>query len=134
MPVNSYRTHVGRELEMMLSGLKPLAMFYGDADSEADERIIPEQRFSSYVEKGEFAKGELILEYAVDPRTNRPVKVRYVFYALVSEQWRIEAMRLAIEVMSKMGRADEGLDRIMGTLLGHSAEEIDEFVSKHKRQ
>jgi hypothetical protein len=53
---------------------------------------------------------------------------------LVSEQWRIEAMRLAVEVMAKMGRADEGLDRTMGTLLGHSAEEIDEFTRKNTRQ
>jgi hypothetical protein len=118
---------------MMVAGQKPLAMFYGDAESGPDERIIPEQRFSSYVENGEFVKSELVLEYAEDPRTNRPIKVRYVFYALISEQWRIEAVRLAVKVMAKMGRADEGLDRIMGTLLGHSAEEIDEFVRNNKR-
>ena len=128
--MSRYRTHVGQELEMMLSGVKPLAMFCGDADSERDERIISERRFSPYVQKGQFVKQEFILECAVDPRTNKPIRVRYVFYASASEQWRMDAMRLTVQIMARMGGADEGLDRMMGILLGHSPEEVDEFVGK----
>ena len=57
--MSRYRTHVGQELEMMLSGVKPLATFYGDADSERDERIIPERRFSPYVQKGQFCEARV---------------------------------------------------------------------------
>jgi hypothetical protein len=33
---------MGRELELMFAGTKPLAMFY-DRNEEPDERIIPEK-------------------------------------------------------------------------------------------
>ena len=116
--MSRYRTHVGQELEMMLSGVKPLAMFYGDADFDAHERIIPERRFSPYVQKGQFVKQEFILECAIDPRTNKPISVRYVFYALASEQWRMDAMRLTVQIMARMGGADEGLEQNDGNTLG----------------
>jgi hypothetical protein len=130
--MTKYRTHVGRELELMLSGEKPLAMFYADADSEPDERIIPEERFNRYVEKGDIVREESTLEYSRDPRTDRPIRVRYVFYAVASEKWRINAMRLILEIMAEMGGADEGLDRLMSTLLGHSFDEVNDLVRKSR--
>jgi hypothetical protein len=127
--VTNYRLHTGRELEMMLSGLKPLAMFYGGVDP--DERIVPEKQFSPYVDSGEFVKKEFVVKLAQDPRTNKPVEVRYVLYSIQSEQWRIDAMRLAIKTMIDMGGADEGLDRMMGFLLGDASEEIEKFVERN---
>lgn len=128
------RSHVGRELDMILAGEKPLAMFYCNADSAPDERVIPERKFEKYVKRGDVVKQDLLLECAIDPRTKKQVWIRYVLYASSSEQWRIEAMRLALETMRKMGRADEGLDRIIASLLGHSPEEIDDLVQKSRKQ
>lgn len=127
-------SHVGRELELMLVGNKPLAMFYDNPDLERDERIVPEIQFGEHVKIGRFVKAELTFEAAVDPRTHKPIRVRYVLYALTSEQWRINAMQLVLEATFKMGRADEGLDRIRGALLGHNSDEIDDFISKHRNQ
>jgi hypothetical protein len=132
--MSKFRPHVGRELDMMLAGEKPMAMFYGDADSEPDERIIPEQRFDKYVEAGAFVKKAFVFECAVDPRTKTPVRVKYVLYASAAEQWRTEAMHLALETMMAMGRADEGLDRIMASLLGHSLEDIEDLVAGMRKQ
>jgi hypothetical protein len=38
-----------QELELMLMGVKPLSMFYDDADKERDERIVPEELFDRHV-------------------------------------------------------------------------------------
>ena len=132
--MNECRTHVGRELTMMLAGEKPLAMFYVDADAEHDERVVPEQEFANHVRNGRFVTSQLVFEAAIDPRTKKPLRIKYVLYALPSEQWRLESMRLALETLFTMGGADEGLDRMMGSLLGHTAEEIEVFVRNHRSQ
>ena len=49
--------HTGRELELMLSGVKPLSMFYDDPNELPDERIIPELEFDTQVASGMFVKG-----------------------------------------------------------------------------
>jgi len=95
--------------------------------------VIPEKQFAKYVRKGQFVKQECLVELAIDPRTKKPVRMRYVLYALASEQWRIQAMQLALEIMQKMG-TDEGLDRIIESLLGHSSDEIDDFVLKSRKR
>ena len=132
--MSKYRSHVGRDFDLMLAGEKPLAMFYGDADAEPDERIIPEERFDKHVQAGGFIKRAFVFECAVDPRTKMPVRVKYVLYAAASEEWRIAAMRLALDTMMTMGQADEGLDRIIASLLGYSLEEINDLVASSRKQ
>jgi hypothetical protein len=115
--------HSGRELELMLAGRKPLALFYDDAEQPADDTIIPERRFDPYVERGEFQKGEAILELA-DLEQGRAARVRYVLYAVKAEAWRIPAMLLALKTHSSVpGLADEGLERLICALLGYTDEE-----------
>jgi hypothetical protein len=43
-----------------------------------------------------------VYDLATHPKTGRPVRVRYVLYALKSEEWRIPAMFLALETMRKL--------------------------------
>lgn len=38
--------HTGRELTLMRSGKKPLAMFYAEISALPDENLIPELAFS----------------------------------------------------------------------------------------
>jgi hypothetical protein len=64
---------------------------------------------------------------AYNSRTGRPCRLRYVLYCLKGEEWRLEAMFLVKKTLLKM-RADEGIDRITGALLGYSDEEIDQYV------
>jgi len=121
-------SHAGRELDLMLKQTKPLAMFYDDADAGEDESVIPEQSFDPFVKEGLFCKGARTFELSNDPRKNRRHRVRYVLYALANEQWRIPAMFFALEAMFEMGRADEGIDRVVGRLLGYSSDEINSYV------
>lgn len=129
----SYELHDGRELELMLSGKKHLAFFYGDADLPPAQSGIPEDNFDEFVKGGRFCKDELIVTGAVDPRTGRPVRVRYVFYSTKGEQWRIPAMIMVMETMLRTKkRPDEGLDRLIGSLLGYTDAQNDEYISTGK--
>lgn len=116
--------HVGKELEMMISGEKPLSMFYSAIMNELEYGYIPEDKFDKYVDNGLLVKG--VFEFRA---SSKPVvDVRYVMYALKDEAWRIPALKLALRVMNKVGRADESVDRIIGDLLGYAEEEVDKYI------
>lgn len=116
--------HIGKELEMMISGEKPLSMFCCSVMSGLMYEYIPEDKFDAHVENGLLVKD--VLEFKA---SNSPVVVtRYVMYALKDEAWRIPAMKLTLQTMNRVGRADESVDRIIGALLGYSEEEIDEYI------
>ena len=126
--------HTGRELELMLAGKKPLAMFYAEIGELPDDELIPEERFATYVVSGQFVRGETMVEAAYHPALKRNVKVKYVFYALRSEAWRIPAMILAMDVHKKVPgpRPNEALDRITGALLGYTEAEMDAYCASYR--
>ena len=117
--------HTGRELELMLAGSKPLAMFY-DGNEEPDERIVPEQEFDAYVASGLFVKGTRVFNFATDPRTGRPAQIRYVLYALKSEEWRVNALFLVLETRGRLEEGpNEAIERMTSNLLGYSDEDFE---------
>jgi hypothetical protein len=124
--------HTGRELELMLGGKKPLAMFYGEIGELPHEEIIPEEQFAPHINSGEFIRGEMIQELAYHPVWKRNVTVKYVFFALKNEAWRIPAMMLVLTTRLKTEAPDVTSERLVGALLGYSEAEIDahcaEFV------
>jgi hypothetical protein len=122
--------HTGNELRMMLDGIKPLSMFYDNAEPEDGVSLIPEATFDPYVESKQFVKGTKIYELAFDPRTGRHYKVKYVLYALKGEEWRIPATFLVLDTSIRMPKHEESIDRLTGALLGYSNAEIDEYVAK----
>lgn len=127
----SYELHDGHELELMISGRKPLAFFYEDADTPSVESLIPEDDSDRLVKDGRFCKGEFVVEGSLDPRTGRPVRTRYVLYSTKEEQWRIPAMIMVWRTMLRTKkRPDEGLDRLAGSLLGYTDAQNDEYISK----
>lgn len=117
--------HTGRELELMLAGKKPLSMFYGEVGELPNEGVIPEARFALFVERGQFVRGETTLELDYHPRWKRNVQVKYVFFALVEQAWRIPAITLVLRNSLKVRRPDETTERLMSGLLGYSDAEID---------
>lgn len=122
--------HTGQELELMLAGRKPLAMFYDDADVASEDSPIPEDDFDLLVEQKGFRKGVRVFNGAFDPRKGGPFRTRYVLYALPGEEWRIPAMFLALEARANTSGYDEGIDRIVGALLGYSNEEIEAHLQR----
>ena len=117
--------HTGRELELMLSGVKPLSMFYDDPNELPDERIIPEEELDAHVASGMFVKGTKVFDLALHPQTGKPVQVRYVLYAPKGEAWRIPAMFLTIETSLQVQGPNEAIDRITSKLLGYSDADIE---------
>lgn len=117
--------HTGRELSLMLAGRKPLAMFFVEISELPNEVLVPERAFAEHIESGRFVRGEITLESGYSITLGRNAHIRYVFYALSSEAWRIAAMSLLRESFAKSKCPwNESLERIEGTLLGYSDEEI----------
>jgi hypothetical protein len=100
--------HTNRELEVMLEGRKPLAFFCDEINVLPHEEIIPEERFRPYVESGRFVREEIVLNGGFNPRLGRDDQIKYVFFALKEEAWRIPAFILAYKVHKKNGAPYRG--------------------------
>lgn len=115
--------HEGQELELMLSGQKPMAAF-GDIkpeNGEIDEIIIPEKTFAPYVQKGEIIK---VKETWKSPKGIFVL----VCYALPDEKWRAQTyIWLRKQIHQKELPYTDELDIIFGRLLGYSDEDIYDF-------
>lgn len=118
--------HEGRELDLMLSGDKPLAMF-SDIVSSGFE--WPDEQFDPYVTSGALVKKEF--------RTNTPdgrFQVRHLYFALPDEAWRIEeAHDLSCRHFDAWNAEAEEACVKLGRLLGYAEGDIQAFVSWSNR-
>ena len=128
----STTNHTGRELDLMLEGKKPLAMFYAEVGEFPDEELVPEDKFASFVDSGRFVRGETTEEGQHHPKLGSNVRVKYVFFALRAEAWRIEAMKLLRRESGKSGWS-ETCERMEGSLLGYTDEENDAHIERALR-
>lgn len=113
--------HEGRELELMLSGKKPVAMF-GDAVGSAYEP--PEADFAPYVAAGTIIRWEAIYR---PPEPGLPCW--FVYFARAGEEWRIDALhRINERLLLRRERTTPDTEREIGCLLGYSDAEIDQFL------
>jgi len=111
--------HNDRELELMLAGTKPMAMF-SDAVHVSD--YFPEADFAPHVESGKIIRVEEII-----PRP--PYEIRYLFYALPSEEWRIEEALVMCRKLCAGTVVDHDRNSArMGELLGYSRDDIAVFL------
>jgi len=113
--------HEGRELDLMLAGEKPLAMF---CDVVSSPYEWPDAQFEPHVATGRLIK-EDILTNGPDERH----KVRHLYYALPEEVWRIqEAHALSLQRFDRWcAEAADACARI-GRLLGYRDEDIQAFL------
>ena len=126
----SAANHTNRELELMLAGVKPLAMFHDETSVLPHEEIIPEGKFAPYVNNGLFVRGEETYTGDFHPGLNRNVQIKYVFFALAREAWRIPAISLLLRVRYLMNSwQSEEVERMESFLLGYTAEEIDAWCN-----
>ena len=115
--------HNDRELELMLAGTKPMAMF-SDALHVSD--YFPDADFAPHVTAGTIIRVEEII-----PRP--PFEMRYLFFALPGEEWRIEEALIMSRNLCAGTVIDHDADSArMGELLGYASEDIDTFL-KHTR-
>jgi hypothetical protein len=121
--------HEGRELELMLRGVKPLSMFVETIPAEFD--IFPERDFDEAVSRGHLVKHVSIEATSIASRTEK--KIRRVLYALPAEAWRIQALLLIQNLYSSLGGWRPDLDRAIGLLLGYERADVEKFAAAHER-
>lgn len=130
----SAANHTNRELELMLAGRKPLAMFYDEVSFLPHDEIIPESKFAPYVLAGSFVRGEQTYEREFNVGLGRNIKIQYVFFALAAHAWRIPALALLLEVRHRTGNwQSEELERMESMLLGYTDSEVDAWCDHRFR-
>ena len=68
--------HTNRELEFMLTGRKPLAVFSEELAFLPDEEFIPEKKFPQYVASGKFVRGEAVIDGPYSHKPGRETKLK----------------------------------------------------------
>lgn len=112
-----YELHNGRELEMMLAGDKPLAVFVQDPLIEKAD-ALGQQNMSAHVESG--ALHESTRTYPFRSDDGQEYEVRYWLYASAAEAWRIPAYYLLLDMQHHWGSWSPELECLQGTLLGYT--------------
>ena len=112
-----YVLHTNRELGLMLTGKKPLAMFADGKDSfpEVVNRYL--RLFDRQVATGKLVRRDCHIG-----------TIHYIYFALPSEEWRIDAM---IELKSK-DTWSESDERREGELLGYEDWMNDQYLTLYK--
>ena len=113
-----YQTHTNRELELMLAGKKPLAVFaHEHTDGFEKSCALAGQDFALYVANGILSEHSRTFE-SVLPNGSR-AEIDYYFYALPGEEWRVPAYCLLLDMLEKRGWCSH-LEWLQGTLLGYT--------------
>ena len=113
--------HELRELELMLAGEKPLAMFSDVVPSSFE---WPEANFEPHVQAGTFVKREKILRIS-----DMPLPMRYVYYALPQEDWRIDKLHaINAEIQTGRRKSTDQDEVDTGRLLGYSDDQVRIFL------
>ena len=130
-----YRVHTGRELALMLAGIKPLAAFSDVYPSLHGLYVIPEREFEPHVAAGRIIERQHIDPPREDARVvkGQQIGMRRVVYALPGEQWRIDAYLLLWKTAEKSGW-NEGFERLEGTLLGYEDWQNDYHIEHFFRR
>ena len=113
--------HEGRELELMLAGEKPLAMF---SDVVGSPYPWPDAAFAPHV-----ASGALVMKEFHSTTRDGKHRLRHLYYALPQEEWRIaRAHAYSMKSYDAPCREAEEDCIEMGRLLGYSEREVQFFV------
>ena len=121
----SYEIHTNRELELMLAGRKPMAVFGRGVGENIDE--TNGQPFSKYVESGHMTRTVFYIQ-----NSEQKFRIFYNIYTLAGEQWRAELFKQLMK-STQIGKWCQDMEIIEGTLLGYTIEENLEHVNSRYR-
>jgi hypothetical protein len=120
--------HEGKECALMLSGAKPLSLFYVEGVDE-DSREFPKVAFDEQVSLGRFAK-RATQKTSLTPQGTSTDSIT-VLYSLADQAWRMGAFLSIADLYHSFGPGFRpGLDRLIGNLLGYTPEQIEAFISR----
>jgi hypothetical protein len=116
--------HEGKELDLMLAGKKPLALFYA---IESETWILPEEQFDRHVAMGKIVKADFLFK----PTSPAVPVVKCLLYALPSEMARVpEAVEILRTVFEELTAPTDDQERALGRLLGYTEDDIALFLSQ----
>lgn len=116
--------HEERELELMLAGQKPMAMFSDVVHAPFD---WGEASFEPFVEDGRLIKREEIVEIH-HPETHLH---RYIYYTLPGEEWRSERLsQIHHHLFIDRVKTTPELETEIGRLLGYTDHEIAVYIER----
>lgn len=112
--------HQGRELELMLSGQKPMSHFVAERNQSAS---VGDEGFKPHVEAKRIKRYTCYIEHA-------GVELRS--YAVPGQEWRAKLMNWVCSMPSKdadqVSLSTVDRVRLSGFLLGYSNSDVEEFV------
>jgi len=115
--------HEEKELDLMLSGDKPLTMF---SDTIPSSMELPEAEFQPYVENGFLVKKETITKVP----NYKDITLRHIYYAPKDEAWRIDAMiEINNTVFSGTRPITDEEEKETGYLLGYTPEQVSIYLN-----
>jgi hypothetical protein len=107
----SYAMHGGKELELMLAGRKPMAVFYRAVTENFDE--TDGQPFHKYVKSGEMNRKIFYIQ-----NIESSIKLIYYVYTIIGQEWRADIYKSVKKAGQKLWCKD--LEIMEGLLLGYS--------------
>jgi hypothetical protein len=115
--------HNGKELELMLQGVKPLALF--SAADDMTPEAVGDVGFEPYVQSGRVLK----FSHRLDGD-----RFETRIYCLPTEEWRAKLMLFVRQHIHdpafRSVFSPDNLHRLDGTLLGYSKDDIEAFVAR----
>ena len=134
-----YPIHTNRELELMLRGDKPLAVFQherreGRTKPASRSALLSGQNFQIHVDSG--AITEHFRTYPDCQIGDRTVSVDYWLYTLPGEEWRAYAYSMLLDILHEAIRNEKGaswssdLEWLQGQLLGYTDEQNHYHISQ----
>jgi hypothetical protein len=125
-----YLVHTGYELQLMLEGRKPFSRF---GQEYPPHRHDCEEYFDVFVSKGVIQK-HVELEPFDNPTRGKNGEVfegvRFVYYTLKGEEWRIPAWKL-IRNAAEKSRWNADFERLEGMLLGYEEWQNDWWIAQY---
>lgn len=121
--------HTNRELELMLQGKKPMAVFSGVYPNRIGAALYADQPFEEYVAKGVINR-TLKVRRVENPNTAIEVyALMRDYYTLPGEEWRIEEY----EKLWDEPKWTFKKERREGELLGYSDDENDRHIERLRK-
>lgn len=112
-------SHTNRELELMLSGKKPMAVFSDAYPNRIGSALYSNQPFEKFVAKGVINRTLKIRRVENPIPAKNLFAIMWDYYTLPGEEWRIEEY----EKLWDGTRWTLTKERRQGELLGYTAEE-----------
>jgi hypothetical protein len=117
--------HEGQELELLLNGNKPLAVFMDvvPESGDIDERIIPEKTFAPYVQSGR------LIRIARQMKDEDGSVLQYVCFTPPDQIWRAKSyLWLHQLIHTRQIEYTDQMDILFGRLLGYTKADIQDFI------